>query len=190
MTVSLFQFLVFLYLLDRNSMKIDSGATQILLCESKTLCNNQVPDLPLPVMKNIDDRTNTNLTSKVKNYAYKFLKFGSVGAFTSVLGLTLNTIFLKFFNTHLFYTYACVYLFNILISYLLNSFFTFKSKVTGKRMALYYGVYFSSMLLGLLSLKLFKTAIDLENWIYPFMVYPITMTYNFLIVQKFLKEDR
>lgn len=130
------------------------------------------------------------MSTYLKNTKIKLLKFGSIGVFMSIFGLTVNTILLKFFNTPLKLTYGSVYMFNILISYYLNSRFTFKSQLTFKRAALYYMVYLSSLTIGLLLLGLFKNTFDFENWIYPFMVFPFTMTYNFILSNFFLKQDK
>lgn len=120
----------------------------------------------------------------------KFLKFGSIGILMSGFGLTVNTILLKFFGTDLIITYVSVYIFNVFIAYLLNSKFTFQSKLTIDRMVKYYFTYLVGLLLGVVLLKIFKGLFDFENWVFPFMVVPFTMTNNFLLSNYFLPKDR
>lgn len=118
----------------------------------------------------------------------RFLKFASVGVLTTLFGLSANFVLLKFFGTPLFLTYAGVYLSNILLSYFLNARYTFQVKRKWNHLLLYYLVYFSSMVLGLGILRLFKTMLPFEDWVFPFMVFPFTMLWNFFFVSKVLKK--
>ena len=38
-------------------------------------------------------------------------------------------------------------------------------------------------------LRLYKALFDLENWVYPFMVVPITMSINYVLVSKLFAEQ-
>lgn len=125
---------------------------------------------------------------RLTNILAKFMKFATVGAFTTLFGLSANFILLKFFGTPLYITYAAVYLSNILLSYFLNARYTFKVKRKWKDVFLYYLVYFSSMLLGLGLLNTFKSLFAFENWVFPFMVFPFTMLWNFFFVSWILKN--
>ena len=120
---------------------------------------------------------------------YKILKFGSVGSLTTILGLSINTVLLKYFNTNLYITYSLVYIFNVLLSYYLNSKYTFKSKLSLSKMIKYYVVYLSGLFLGVFLLKIFKSNTGFENWIYPFLVLPFTFTSNFLLSNWILPND-
>jgi len=119
----------------------------------------------------------------------KILSFGGVGGLMTILGLTLNTILLKYFSTPLYITYASVYIVNVLLSYLLNSRYTFKSKIKLSRMIKYYLSYFFSLCFGLVLISLFERIFGFENWIYPYMVLPFTFTSNFLLSNFILKSD-
>lgn len=121
---------------------------------------------------------------------HKFIKFSSVGGFMTLLGLSLNTFFLKFLQTPLTITYISVYAFNIGLSYVLNSKFTFKASLSLSRMLKYYRTYLLSLALGVILLKVFRELLPFENWILPFLVVPFTMTFNFVFTSRFLDVNK
>ena len=89
-------------------------------------------------------------------------------------------VWLKVVGTPLFITYFLNYSFFILVSYTLNRRITFKSQFSFGSLILYYLVYLTGMLLGMLLLYLFKKLFTLENWAYAFMVVPFTMVNNYV----------
>lgn len=111
----------------------------------------------------------------------RFLKFGGVGAFVTISSMISSFFWLKIIETPLFITYFLNYTFFILVSYSLNRWFTFKAKFSIKSLTLYYLVYLFGMLLGLFLLFVLKKLVNLENWIYAFMVVPFTMTTNYIL---------
>lgn len=119
----------------------------------------------------------------------KVLSFSLVGALMTISTLAISVYFLKVQRTPLIPTYITVYGTSILISYLLNSYFTFKSKVKTGRLLIYFSIYLSAMCLGILLLSVYTRIFDFENWIYPFMVIPFTMSYNFILSNKYLTAD-
>ena len=118
----------------------------------------------------------------VKKRLEEVFKFSIVGIVKTFGGLGLNFIFLKYFKTPLILTYTCVYLFMILISYYLTKFFVFKKRLNSKGLFLYFLIYISSWGLGVGLLSLIRDQIVLENWIYPFLVIPFTLTFNYILV--------
>ena len=126
------------------------------------------------------------------NAKYIFFKkistFLGVGGIVTTLSLGSNFILLKYFHTPLFLTYICVYAFSIMLSFILNSTFTFKTVIKVKNMIKYYVIYVTGLLLGVLIMTLFTTLFNFENWVYPFLVLPFTTVWNFTIANKFLSK--
>ncbi len=109
-----------------------------------------------------------------------FVKFSGVGAFITIASMFSTFFWLKIVGTSLFTTYFINYTVFILLSYFLNCIFTFKSRITLASLAMYYIVYFSGLLLGMLLLYLFKLMFVTENWVYAFITLPFTLTSNYL----------
>jgi putative flippase GtrA len=120
----------------------------------------------------------------------KLFGFSLVGGFVTLLSLVLTYLFLGIIKTPLYLTYAGIYIFTIFISYLLNSKFVFKVKACFKKTSLYYLVYISGMVIGLLVLRLYRLTLPYENWVLSYLVLPITMTWNFTMASIALKERK
>lgn len=116
------------------------------------------------------------------------LRFATVGAFCTALSLTLNFVFLKFFETPLIPTYLVIYGTTILISFLLNSYFTFDTRFSMQNAVLYFGIYLTAMGLGVLLLTFYRNVFNFENWVYPFMSAPFTMLWNYNWSSRLLKK--
>jgi len=54
----------------------------------------------------------------------------------------------------------------------------------------YYMIYMTAMVMGVLLLNIYEWLFDFEKWIYPFMVTPITMIWNFTYASKVLKHNK
>ena len=117
-----------------------------------------------------------------------FSKFASVGLICASFSLSSNFLLLKYMDTPLILTYVVVYFTSIFLSFFLNSHFTFQSKKNLRNGSLYYLIYFSSMMLGVILLYTYENTFDFQKWIYPFMVIPCTMSWNFMFSIKFLKR--
>lgn len=128
------------------------------------------------------------LFSRFSALAGKFLKFSLVGAFTTLCSLSTQAVLLKFYHTPLIPTYVSVYGGTILLSYMLNSRLTFRSRITVKKALLYFGIYLSAMGLGVLLLHLYRQVLPFENWVLPFLVVPFTMAWNFSWANRYLKH--
>ena len=124
-----------------------------------------------------------------KKILLRFSKFASVGLFCATISLSCNFILLKYFSTPLVLTYVMINLGTILISYILNSYFTYQSTLSFRKLFSYYLIYFSSLILGICLLNAYEYLFDFENWVYPFMVTPITMVWNFFYASKILKPN-
>jgi len=117
----------------------------------------------------------------IKKLILLFSKFSLVGVFMTFLSLVTAYIFLEILHTPLFITYALNYLITIFISYQLNRIFTFKARHTTISMILYYFVYITGMLLGMLLLWIFKQFLPFRNFILTLCVLPFTMASNFIL---------
>jgi putative flippase GtrA len=113
--------------------------------------------------------------------------FSVVGLFTTILSLALIYILLKLMHTPLIITYIGIYASTILLSFLLNSLFVFKSGLSFDNIFKYFLIYLSGMLFGTLLLWLFKKALPVENYILGYAVLPFTMMWNFSFSIKLLK---
>lgn len=111
----------------------------------------------------------------------KFIRFSQVGIIVTLISMGLSYFFLKIIGTPLILTYVLLYLAMIFLSYLLNSFYTFKSGRNIKKLLLYYGSYGISMLVGVGLLAIYKKTLPFENWVLAYLVIPFTMTINFLL---------
>jgi putative flippase GtrA len=72
-----------------------------------------------------------------------------------------------------------VYGIAISLSYILNSHITFQSALSAKKLVLFFGVYLSSMGLGVLLLKTYRMLLSFENWVLPLLVLPATALWNY-----------
>jgi putative flippase GtrA len=117
----------------------------------------------------------------------KFLSFATIGAILTLFTLGTITFCLKFLDTPLQLTYIAVNMVGIMLSFFLNSKYTFKSEITLNNTIRFYAIYLTSMGMGTLLLGLFDSMLSFEKWIYPFMVLPFTLTFNFFMSARFLK---
>ena len=106
-------------------------------------------------------------------------------AVVTVVATGTNIVLLKYVHTPLILTWVCVYAVAINLSYVLNSVVTFQSSLSFQRMGIYYGIYLSSMGIGVALLKLYRAVLTWENWILPLLVLPITALWNFSLSSVF-----
>ncbi len=116
----------------------------------------------------------------------KFLSFASVGALLTVLSLGSQFVFLKYYKFPLRPTYVAINAVLIFLSFYLNSKFTFKNKISFANTFRYYAIYVTSMGIGYVLLGIFQSTMHFEDWVYPFMALPFTLTFNFVMSSKFL----
>lgn len=114
----------------------------------------------------------------------RFSKFATIGAVLTVLTQLCNFICLRYFLFPLLPTYILIYTASIYISFVLNSKYTYNSKINLTNTLKYYTIYLSSLCLGALLLIVFETFLSFESWVYPLMVLPFTILYNFTFTIK------
>jgi len=130
----------------------------------------------------------TRADSSIRARLKRLPHFSLVGAIVTVVSTGTNIVLLKYLHTPLILTYVCVYGIAINLSYVVNSVFTFQSALSLERMALYFGVYLSSMSVGVVLLKIYRAVLTCENWILPLLVLPVTALWNFTFSSIFLKR--
>lgn len=114
----------------------------------------------------------------------RFSKFATIGGFLTALNQLCNYICLRYFLFPLLPTYILLYAASIYISFVLNSKYTYNSKINLTNTLKYYTIYLSSLCLGTLLLIAFETFLSFETWVYPLMVLPFTILYNFIFTIK------
>lgn len=117
----------------------------------------------------------------------RIIGFSFVGVFVTMVGMTLTFIFLKLLGFSPYITYFTSYVLTVLLSYYLNSRFVFKSGKSKKNLLIYYGVYSSSMLIGLVTLYIYHQLFTYDELLLNYMVIPVTMAWNFTVSSRFLK---
>lgn len=121
--------------------------------------------------------------------AFKLLnKFSLVGVVTTGLSFVLLYLLIDLFRVPLIPAYIVVYLSTIILSYLINSKYVFKSSYSTSDLVKYFVIYLSGMVIGIIVLKLYKSYIDLPHWLLSYMVIPVTFAWNFILAYKLLKK--
>ena len=119
----------------------------------------------------------------------RIIGFSFVGVFVTLVGMTLTFIFLKIIGMSPYLTYFTSYVLTVMLSYYLNSRFVFKSGKSKKNLFIYYGIYSSSMLIGLGTLYIYRQTLPFDELILNYMVIPVTMAWNFTVTSRFLKPQ-
>ncbi|MBK8701975.1 MAG: GtrA family protein [Saprospiraceae bacterium] len=120
----------------------------------------------------------------------RFLSFATIGGILTLVSLTANFVCLKYLLMPLLPTYVLVYAVTILISFYFNSRYTFKSEINLRNSVKYYTIYLSSMCIGAFLLVLFEKLSHFENWVYPFLVLPFTLSFNFYVSSRTLSLSK
>lgn len=132
----------------------------------------------------------TSLTSgRVAGHIRRLSSFSFIGGLVTLVSTGLNIVLLKYFQTPLFLTWVCVYCTAIVVSYLLNSRFTFRSALAAHRLVLYFGVYLASLGLGVVLLKIYRTTLSYPDWVRPLLVLPFTALFNYSLSSAFMPRS-
>jgi putative flippase GtrA len=132
----------------------------------------------------------TEIEKRIGKKYIPFFRFLLVGGFVTIISFVLIYIFLKIIGTPLIITYVFLYITTILISYLLNSRFTFRAKRDISGLIFFYGSYVFTLVIGAICLSLFRKWLPFENWILAFLVVPITMITNFILSSLIFKNKK
>ena len=116
----------------------------------------------------------------------KAFSFSSIGLVMTLTSLALNYILIRYFGFEVRATYVSVYATLLLVSFLLNSRYTFKNTNSVTNLAKYVSVYLLGMLLGTILLEIYINTISLQPQHYVFLVVPFTASWNFFASNKLL----
>lgn len=131
-----------------------------------------------------------NTDSKILNKYFKyFIGFSIVGVFITITSLLLTILLIEVFKVNILIAYPAVYFISILASYYLNKEHVFKYFGYKNRLFLYFIIYLTSMLLGLLLISLIKAVSSITDTIIAILVLPFTTIYNFVLVSLIFKND-
>lgn len=121
------------------------------------------------------------------NFFKRLLGFSTVGVAVTLFSFFLIIFFNESVKFNVYLSYVLSYTLSILLSYFLNSKFVFKSNFSFKSLFLFFAVYFLSMVLGLLILKLYNFILpDWNKSILTYMVLPFTLIFNFFATSKIM----
>ena len=110
-------------------------------------------------------------------------KFGLVGVLTTVFGIVCYYILLERLHLPLYPVYATVYTMGVLISYVLNSRYTFQKKRSWQDAIKYYAMYVVGFLVGLGLIYLFEKLFDYSDFILVVLVIPFRVIVTFILVR-------
>lgn len=124
----------------------------------------------------------------------KIAGFSFVGVIVTLVSMALIYIMNEWLHWNPYVSYILSTILSILLSYVLNMSKVFSSSFSWKSLGLYYLTYLSSMVLGMILLKLYLWLLPTWNaTLLSYMVIPITMIFNYLFVNKianyFKNED-
>jgi len=132
---------------------------------------------------------NTNV--KILNrYLKKFIGFTTVGLFITITSLLLTILLIEVFKVKIVIAYPIVYIISIIASYYLNKDYVFKYSGYKNRLFLYFVIYLSCMLLGLLLISFLKIVTLISDSLIAIMILPFTTIYNFILVSLIFKNDK
>ena len=114
-----------------------------------------------------------------------FIKFGAIGVFTTLIGITAYYILLEKKGYPIFNVYVCVWIALVFISFLLNTLFNYKKTINLKDLMIYYYSYLIGFLVGFLIVYTLKY---IELGLSDFHILLITILPRFVIVFTFIEK--
>ncbi len=118
----------------------------------------------------------------------KLAGFGIIGVFSTVLSMVLMYLFHNLLQWHYQVSYVIAYIIPLSLSFVLNSIFVFKSHKSTRNLVVFFSIYLSSMVSGMLLMALFKRFIPLDETWLSYMTLPFTMAQNFSLSHLCLKK--
>lgn len=120
----------------------------------------------------------------------KILGFSFVGVISTLASMAILYICNEWLHMNPYLSYVLSFVLSILLSYVLNMLKVFAATFSWMSLGLYYLTYLSSMVLGMLLLKLYMWLLPAWNaTLLSYMVIPFTMAYNYLFVNKLAKSS-
>jgi len=121
---------------------------------------------------------------ELRGFITQFSKFGLVGVLTTTFGIVCYYILLERMALPLYPVYISIFLVGVLISYLLNSHFTFHKKTNLKDSIRYYTSYLVGLVVGLILLYIFERTLEYSDFILTILIIPPRFLLTFLLVKK------
>lgn len=122
------------------------------------------------------------------NMLKKLAGFSIVGVISTLCTMALIFVFYKIFHWHEQVSYVLAYIIPLFLSFVLNSFFVFKSHQSVRNIVVYFSIYLSSMLTGMVLLAVYKNFFTWDKTILSYMTIPVTMAQNFTLSHFLLKK--
>ena len=115
--------------------------------------------------------------------------FSFVGVVATLVSMLLIFICNEILGWNSIVSYLFSYGISILLSYILNAKYVWKSDFSFNAIIRYFGIYIASMLLGAVLLWLLELALpDVNKTILSYCVIPFTMLWNFFFVNQLLSK--
>lgn len=132
-----------------------------------------------------------NIKNIILNKYFKyFVGFSLVGIFITIASLLLTILLIEVFEINILIAYSAIYIISILASYYLNKDHVFKYNGIKNRLFLYFVIYLTSMLLGMLIIAAVKRTTEISDSIIAIMVLPFTTIYNFILVSVLFNHNQ
>lgn len=130
-----------------------------------------------------------NLIHRYKKLLTTFAGFSFVGIIVTLFSMVLILICNEILGWNSIISYLVAYGISIVLSYLLNALYVWKSHFFFMAMFRYFAVYITSMMLGTIILWLFELAMpNVNKTILSYFVLPFTMLWNYIFVNKILSK--
>lgn len=121
---------------------------------------------------------------------HRIFGFSIVGVISSLLSLLLIFVGNELIGLNVYVVYFLSYIITILVSYFLNARYVWKHELRIIDVVKYFGIYISSMILGMLLLMFFELLMpNLNHTILSFLTIPFTMAWNYLFVNYIFKNN-
>ncbi len=120
---------------------------------------------------------------KLNTLIQELYKFGLVGILTTTFGIVCYYILLEKLMLPLYPVYTAVYTMGVLISYWLNSHYTFQKKRSWEDGIKYYIMYIIGFLVGIGLLFLFGELFDYTDFILVILVIPFRILVTFVLIK-------
>lgn len=118
-----------------------------------------------------------------------FAGFSFVGIVVTLISMLLIFICNEILGWNSIVSYLLSYGISILLSYIFNANYVWKSVFSFVAMVQYFGIYIASMVLGAVLLWLLElTFPDVNKTILSYCVIPLTMLWNFFFVNRLLSK--
>ena len=112
--------------------------------------------------------------------------FGMVGIITTSTAITLYFLLLERMELPIYPVYIGVNIITTCLSYLLNTIFTFKEKITLKSSFRYYVTYGIGLTIGLILLTVFKLIFPYSSFVLVLLTILPRIAITFYLVNKFV----